>query len=154
MALAPLAWFAGASAVLDAADGADALILIDAARGGPDLAVIAAAANRADPRLPDAVGDHWPGDVLAPGGAARLAAGLDATVFARALTLAGLSVALSEPRDAGVANHCLYTLARRGALAARLQIGPGCAPAVLDEALRAAALFAGACAEVRATAAV
>jgi hypothetical protein len=151
LALAPLAWFAGDHGAVEAAAAADAVVLVDQGRAVAPFAVVASALNQADPRLIDAAGDRWPGETLAPGGPAQIQGGLDPAVFARALAFAGLHVDIVASSDAGFANRCFYSLARRGGLVGRLQIGPTCAPADLDAALRAAALFAGATAELRAS---
>ncbi len=149
LALVPLAWFAGDQGAVETAAAADAVVLVDPVRTGGDFTVVAAAGNLSDPRLSAAAGDRWPGETLAPGGPAHIFGGLDSTVLARALAFAGLHADMAASPDAGFANRCFYTLARRGVLVARLQIGKACAPGDMDMALRAAALFAGASAELR-----
>ena len=151
LALAPLAWFAGDQGAVEAAAAADAVVLVDPVRTGAAFTVAAGAVNQADPRLIDAAGDRWPGETLAPGGPAHIDGGLDPAVFTRALAFAGLQAGIAAISDAGFANRCFYTLTLRSVLVGRLQIGPACAPADVDAALRAAALFAGASAQLRAS---
>lgn len=105
---APWSWWTGTDLVLEAADAADAVLLLSAAPG--DIAEVADLALNAADGQRDGLGLAWAGRILAPGGPDHLEATLPAAGLTRALNAAGLATTLRGTCGAGPDNRCLYAL--------------------------------------------
>jgi pyrrolidone-carboxylate peptidase len=109
---APCAWWGAADAIFEAAQSADAVVLL----GATDAATAQTpryARNEADPSRADALGLRWPGGVLAPGAPLVMRTTLPALGLAQALTFAGLPTEAPPEACRFTPNRCLFDLTLR-----------------------------------------
>lgn len=109
---APCAWWGAADVIVEAAQSANAVILLGATEAETAQAP-RYARNEADPNRADALGLRWPGGVLAPGAPLVLRTTLPAIGLAQALTFAGLPTEAPAEACRFTANRCLFDLALR-----------------------------------------
>lgn len=110
---APLSWWRAPDLVLHACGGADGVVILADAPTGDVSSAHRFARNSADPRLNDSLGYHWPGAQLAPGEREEFGLALSGRGTARAMELAGLTVADTADCEDFIANRCAFEIARR-----------------------------------------
>jgi pyrrolidone-carboxylate peptidase len=110
MLVAPCRWWGSAELIMEAASGADAVVLFGSRKARQRALVARFARNEAKANAADGAGYFWPGSALAPGAVPLVPAPYCAYRLARAMEMAGLPSKPTVACDRYVYNHCYYRL--------------------------------------------